>query len=210
MWWSQVRLLPTAPVFISNILEALFNSFILVLISEMGDKSQILSLILTSRYRKPYTVLGAVFVASAFNQMLAVFFGYWVSLQVPEKGLALFVAAVFLAFGFWMLFSNANENEEPEVPKVSSLGLFLTAVLIFSLSEMGDKTQIAASALSAHYQHPVGVWSGSTLGMTLANAAAIFVGHKTFKKISIRKVQRLSAVLFLVFAAIVLWGALAQ
>ncbi|HRO67596.1 MAG TPA: TMEM165/GDT1 family protein, partial [Pseudobdellovibrionaceae bacterium] len=154
-------------------MEALINSFLLVFAGEIGDKTQLLALILVARYKKPWTNLGAVFVATLLNHALASWIGEWLSSQAAPEALRWGLALTFFVFGVWILFPDKNDGLKNE----SHRGAFVTTLIAFFLAEMGDKTQLATVALGARYASPVLVTVGTTLGMVASNALAIFLGN---------------------------------
>lgn len=176
-------------------MEALFNSFILVFASEMGDKTQLLALILTIRYRKPFTILAGVFVATLLNHALASWAGGWLSEQVSPETLKWSLAIIFFAFAAWILVP----DKEGDVKESSRFGPFLTTAIAFFFAEMGDKTQLATIALGARYDSATMVTIGTTLGMMGSNALAIFFGDKFLQRIPMKWVRLFACVLFVAF-----------
>lgn len=177
-------------------LEALLNSFLLVFAGEMGDKTQLLALVLAARYRKPWTILGAVFVATILNHALASYAGEWLAVMISPTNLKWLLICIFVGFGIWILFP----DKEGEVKDNSRFGAFVTTLIAFFLAEMGDKTQLATIALGARYNDVVSVTIGTTLGMMASNALAIFLGPQLLAKIPMKYVRIFACVLFLIFA----------
>jgi putative Ca2+/H+ antiporter (TMEM165/GDT1 family) len=168
----------------------------------MGDKTQLLSLVLTSKYKKPWTILGGVFVATLLNHGLASWVGHWISLFVSPEALKWTLGLTFFAFAVWILVP----DKENEFEDSGRLGVFVTTVVVFFLAEMGDKTQLATIALGAKYEKTVIVTIGTTLGMMASNALAIFLGPRLLLRIPMKWIRVLSSILFLVFGALVLLG----
>jgi putative Ca2+/H+ antiporter (TMEM165/GDT1 family) len=183
-------------------METFFNSFLLVFSGEMGDKTQLLSLVLASKYRKPWTILSGVFVATLLNHGLASWVGLWISLLVSPEVLRWTLGLTFFVFAVWILVP----DKESEFQESGGLSVFLTTVVVFFLAEMGDKTQLATIALGAKYASTLTVIIGTTLGMMAANALAIFLGPRLLLKIPMKWVRMFSAILFLAFGALVLIG----
>lgn len=182
-------------------MDALLNSFLLVFIGEMGDKTQLLALILVARYRKPWVILSAVFVATLLNHALASWAGAWVSAQVDPRAMSWILAGSFFVFAAWILVP----DKEGEVKKNGRFGAFLTTLGLFFMAEMGDKTQLATIALGAQYGNAVLVTLGSTLGMMGSNALAIFFGDRLLSKIPMKWVRIFASFLFVLFALGILW-----
>ncbi len=183
-------------------MEALWNSFVLIFIGEMGDKTQLLSLVLIARYKRPWTILFGVFIATLLNHALATWAGSWVASWVAPQTLSWILAMTFFAFGLWILIP----DKEGEVRTSSSHGVLLTTVVAFFLAEMGDKTQLATIALGARYPSATLVTLGSTLGMLASNALAIFLGERLLKRIAMKWVRLFACVLFMLFGVAILFG----
>ncbi len=185
-------------------LRTVASSFLLVAASEMGDKTQLLALTLASRYRRPWTVMAGILVATVANHALASSVGAWISEHVPQRALALALAATFVAFGVWTLRPDTlEESRGPE-----RLGAFLTTAVLFFLAEMGDKTQLATVALAARYDSVVRVTVGTTLGMLAADGLAVVLGERLAARVSSRRIRWGAAALFFLFGALSLWAAL--
>ena len=181
-------------------MQALLQSFFLVLASEMGDKTQLLALVLAARYRKPWTVMAGILVATLLNHGLASWSGKWLaSLLAPER-LAQVLAFTFFAFAAWILVPDKDE----ELKEHGRFGAFLTTTFTFFLAEMGDKTQLATDALGARFHDPWLVTLGTTLGMLVADGLAVFFGENLTKRISMQWIRRLAAALFALFGVLVL------
>jgi len=176
-------------------LETLLNSFLLVFAGEMGDKTQLLALVLTARFKKPWAILAGVFVATLLNHALASWAGGWIATLFSPVTLKWLLAATFFIFAFWILIP----DKEEELKETARFGAFATTVVAFFLAEMGDKTQLATIALGARYSNIWLVTAGTTLGMLASNALAIFLGEKLLRRIPMRWVRIFSCVLFLSF-----------
>ncbi len=181
-------------------MEALINSFLLVFVGEMGDKTQLLSLILAARYKKPWTILAGVTLATLLNHALASWAGGFVAGLISPVVLKWSLAFLFFAFAFWLLIP----DKEGEIKTGSRYGAFLTTVIAFFIAEMGDKTQLATIALGARYSDALIVTLGTTLGMIASNALAIFLGPKLMAKIPMRWVRIFACVLFVLFGVAIL------
>jgi putative Ca2+/H+ antiporter (TMEM165/GDT1 family) len=181
-------------------MEALFSSFLLVFVSEMGDKTQLLALLLTTRYRKPWMIFAGVLVATLLNHALAASIGGWVAGILPPLALKWILTLTFAGFAFWILVP----DKEGEIIPAARFGVFLTTVVSFFLAEMGDKTQLATVALGARYASAALVTLGTTLGMLAANALAIFLGRKILARLPMRWVRIGACGLFLL-SGLALW-----
>ena len=184
-------------------MEAILGSFIVVALSEMGDKTQLLAFSLASRYRRPWVVMAGILVATVANHALASSVGAWVSAQVSPRILAGFLAATFVAFALWTLRPDTLD----EARRVDRFGPFLTTAVLFFLAEMGDKTQLATIALAARYRSLVLVTAGTTLGMLASDGLAVFLGERLSRRIPMRVVRVAAAAAFLGFGAASAWAA---
>jgi putative Ca2+/H+ antiporter (TMEM165/GDT1 family) len=184
-------------------MESIVGSFLLVAVSEMGDKTQLLAFSLASRYRRPWVVMAGILVATVANHALAASLGSWVSAHVPPRVMAGVLAATFIGFGAWTLVPDRlEESREP-----SGLGPFVTTTILFFLAEMGDKTQLATVALAARYRSITMVTIGTTLGMLAADGLAVFLGERLAKRVQMRWIRVGAASLFFAFGLVSAWAA---
>ena len=181
-------------------MEAILNSFLLVFAGEMGDKTQLLALVLAARYKKPWTILLGVFIATILNHAFASWAGSFVAAFFDARSLTIALALTFFAFAGWILIP----DKEGELSSESRFGPLMTTVISFFLAEMGDKTQLATVALGARYSSIAAVTIGSTLGMLASNAMAIFLGDRLLAKIPMKQVRLFASVLFAVFGIVLL------
>lgn len=161
----------------------------------MGDKTQLLALILAARFKKPWTILFGVLIATLLNHALAAYAGGWVSSLVSPHALKWTLAIIFFAFAAWILVP----DKEEELKSESKYGALITTIVAFFIAEMGDKTQLATIALGARYADTMLVTIGTTIGMMGSNALAIFLGDKLLKKIPMQRVRISACVLFIAF-----------
>jgi len=185
-------------------MEAFLVSTGIVALAEMGDKTQLLSLVLAARFRKPWPIALGIFVATVVNHGLAGAVGAWVNAFIGPDVMRWILGLSFIAMAVWMLIPDKLEDEA--VKSFSRWGVFGTTVVAFFLAEMGDKTQIATVMLAAQYNAYLWVVLGTTLGMMLANAPVVWLGDKLVKKVPIRLVHVISAVIFLVLGLVALFA----
>ena len=188
-------------------MEAFFIATGVVALAEMGDKTQLLALILAARFRKPWPIVTGIFAATILNHALAGAVGNWVTHFLGPEVLRWILGGSFIAMALWMLIP--DKIDDGDVPKSSKFGVFGTTLLAFFLAEMGDKTQIATVMLAARYVDAyVWVVMGTTLGMMLANAPVVWLGDRIVKRVPIRLVHGISAAIFLVLGVVALigWG----
>lgn len=186
-------------------MEAFLVSTGIVALAEMGDKTQLLALILAVRFRKPWPIVLGILVATLANHAMAGAVGAWVTTVMGPEMLRWVLGASFLAMAVWMLIPDKMEDEG-ETGQAPRLGVFGTTVLAFFLAEMGDKTQIATVMLAAQYQAIVWVVAGTTLGMMLANAPVVWLGERMTRRVPIRLVHLVSALIFAVIGLVTLIG----
>jgi Ca2+/H+ antiporter, TMEM165/GDT1 family len=178
-------------------MEAFLVSTGIVALAEMGDKTQLLALVLAARFKKPWPIVLGIFVATIANHAMAGALGAWVNAQVSPQTLRWILAASFLLMAVWMLIPDKLDDQDARPnPR---LGVFGTTVIVFFLAEMGDKTQIATVMLAARYEAYASVVAGTTLGMMVANAPVVWLGERITRLVPLRIVHVVSA---LVFAAL--------
>ena len=187
-------------------MQAFLVSTGIVALAEMGDKTQLLSLVLAARYRKPWPIAIGILVATLANHALAGAAGAWVTTVLGPQVLRWVLGASFIAMALWMLIP--DKLDEGEGDKAPRLGVFGTTVIAFFLAEMGDKTQVATVMLAAQYKAWFWVVAGTTLGMMLANAPVVWFGDRLTRRVPIRVVHLVSALIFgaLGAAALAGWG----
>ncbi len=186
------------------VMEAFLISTGIVALAEMGDKTQLLSLVLAARFRKPWPIVLGILVATLANHALAGAVGSWVTTVLGPDVLRWVLGLSFIAMAVWMLIPDRLDDDEgDEAPR---MGVFMTTVVAFFLAEMGDKTQIATVMLAAQYHAWAWVVAGTTLGMMLANAPVVWLGDAITRLVPIRLVHVVSAVIFAVLGALALLG----
>ena len=187
-------------------MEAFLVSTGIVALAEMGDKTQLLALILAVRYRKPWPIVLGILVATLANHAMAGALGAWVTTVLGPDVLRWVLGGSFIAMAVWMLIP--DKIDEGDTPTAPRFGVFGTTVVAFFLAEMGDKTQIATVMLAAQYSAYFWVVAGTTLGMMLANAPVVWLGERVTRLVPIRIVHVVSALIFLALgvAALVGWG----
>ena len=176
-------------------MEAFFVSTGIVALAEMGDKTQLLALLLAVKFRQPWPIVLGIFVATLANHALAGAVGAWVTTVLGPDVLRWVLGASFIAMAVWMLIPDKIDHDE--VGKPPRLGVFGTTVVAFFLAEMGDKTQVATVMLAAQYSSTAWVVAGTTLGMMLANVPVVWLGERMTRLVPLRVVHLVSALIFL-------------
>ena len=180
-------------------MEAMFTSTAVVALAEIGDKTQLLAILLATRFNRPWPIILGILVATLANHALAALLGAQTAAFLDSPIFRYAVGASFVAMAAWTLIPDKLDDEQAPRPR---FGAFLTTLVAFFLVEMGDKTQIATIALGAQYHDVVAVAAGTTLGMMIANVPAIFLGHELLKRVDLARVRMVAAAMFL---AIGLW-----
>ena len=187
-------------------MEAFLISTGIVALAEMGDKTQLLSLVLAARFRKPWPIVLGIFVATLANHALAGAVGSWVTTVLGPDVLRWVLGASFIAMAVWMLIP--DKLDDGDTPSgTSQWGVFGTTLIAFFLAEMGDKTQVATVALAAQYQAFYSVVAGTTLGMMIANVPAVILGDRIATRMPVRLVHTIAAVIFAALGVATLAGA---
>ncbi len=185
-------------------MEAFLVSTGVVALAEMGDKTQLLALVLAARFRKPVPIVLGILAATLATHTLAGAAGAWLAAALGPSVLRWILGASFIAMAIWTLIPDTYEAKEESAPR---FGAFATTVVAFFLLEMGDKTQIATAALAAKYPSLLGVVAGTTCGMLLADVPAVVLGEVAAKKLPMRLVHGIAALIFAVLGVSVLLGA---
>ena len=187
--------------------QAFIVSTSVVALAEMGDKTQLLSLILAARYRKPMPIVLGILVATLLNHAMAGALGAWLSSLMRPEVLNWVMAAAFIAMGLWILVPDKLDEDDVAVPK-QQMGVFFATVVAFFLAEMGDKTQFATIALAAQYSDVFSVVLGTTLGMMMANAPAVYLGNRFAQRLPTKIIHMIAAIIFIaigVLTAVKAW-----
>ena len=156
-------------------LESLFVPTLIVALAEIGDKTQLLALLLAARFRRPWPIIWGMVVATLANHLAAGAVGNWVAGLLSPALLSWILAASFIAVALWTLIPDKLEDDESS--SLKRYGPFLTTLIAFFLAEMGDKTQVATVMLAAQYPHFIMVVLGTTLGMLIANVPVVLAGN---------------------------------
>jgi putative Ca2+/H+ antiporter (TMEM165/GDT1 family) len=185
-------------------MEAFLVSTGIVALAEMGDKTQLLALILAVRFRKPWPIVLGILVATLANHGLAGAAGAWVTTVLGPDVLRWVLGVSFIAMAAWMLIPDKMDDDDTGA--APRFGVFGTTVIAFFLAEMGDKTQIATVMLAAQYHAYFLVVAGTTLGMMLANAPVVWLGERMTRLVPLRIVHIVSALIFLGLGLFALLG----
>lgn len=183
-------------------MEAFLISTGVVALAEIGDKTQLLALVLAAKYRRPVPIILGILIATLLNHALAGVIGAWLAALISPTVMRWVLGVSFIAMAIWTLipdkYAEASEQRRPR------FGILGTTLLAFFLLEMGDKTQIATVALAAKYSSLTGVVAGTTLGMLLANVPAVLLGEVAARKLPMRLVHSVAAGIFLLLGLLIL------
>ena len=177
-------------------MDAFLASTVAVAIAEIGDKTQLLAMLLATRFRKPVPIILGILVATLANHFLAALVGHSIAGVLTQPWFRYAVAASFIAMAAWTLIPDKIDEDAP-LKAPSRAGVFLTTLVAFFLVEMGDKTQVATVALGAQFDNLLAVTAGTTLGMMIANVPAVLFGEALARKVPMRALQLAAALLFL-------------
>ncbi len=175
-------------------LESFAVSTGIVALAEIGDKTQLLALVLAARFRRPWPIIWGIVIATLANHFAAGAVGHWVAGLFSQTTLSWILAASFAAVAIWTLIPDKLDDDEES--KLKRYGPFVTTLIAFFLAEMGDKTQIATVMLAAQYQQLSMVVAGTTLGMLIANVPVVLAGHFAADRLPMTLIHRLAALCF--------------
>ena len=180
---------------------ALLTSTVAVAIAEIGDKTQLLSLLLAARFANKKALVLGIFVATLVNHAASAWLGAWLGetlhLWLNGTWAPWILASSFIAMAMWVLIP---DKESELRPSRHAWGAFLTTFVLFFVAEIGDKTQVATVLLAAEFQHILWVTIGTTLGMLIANVPVIYFGQKLMRCLPLNAARYLTSLLFLAFA----------
>jgi putative Ca2+/H+ antiporter (TMEM165/GDT1 family) len=185
-------------------MEAFLVSALAVTVGEIGDKTQLLALLLAARYKKPAPIILGILIATLANHALAGLIGSWVASHIPADWLRWGLGLSFIAIAAWTLKPDDMDDEGIQDGRY---GVFLLTCVTFFLAEMGDKTQLATVALAAKYDALISVIAGTTLGMLIADVPAVFLGKVASPNFPFKLVRWIAATVFAVLGCLVLAGA---
>lgn len=187
LWLNIIILIPNEHV------ERFSNFTTTVALAEIGDKTQLLSLLLASRYRKPLPIIAAIFFATIANHALAAWLGVVVADYLSPEVLKWVLVVSFIAMAGWILIPDKLDDDE----QISNRGPFVASFIAFFIAEIGDKTQIATSILGAQYSDAL-TWVilGTTIGMLLANVPVVIIGKLSADKMPLDLIRKITALLF--------------
>jgi len=174
-------------------MEAFLVSLASIATAEMGDRTQLLALVLAARYRKPWPIIAGVVCATLANHAVAGLVGSLVGRQLRPALLDAVVGVSMIAMALWTL---KPDRLDEQATTNTNAGAFVATLVAFFLAEIGDKTQIATMALAAAYPNLIAVIGGTTCGMLLANVPVIFLGNAFAQRLPLRAIHYTASALF--------------
>jgi len=186
-------------------MDAFISSFSAVALAEIGDKTQLLSLFLTARFRSRTAIIAGILLATLLNHAASAWFGAWVAQFIPQGWHAWLLGGSFILVALWLLIPDKDDSDNNSVLKY---GAFVASTVLFFLAEIGDKTQIATVLLAATYDATSLVIVGTTLGMLAANVPVVYAGRWLLEKISMDWARRIACAVFVLIGVltIVMYG----
>lgn len=184
-------------------IEAFLWSTGVVALGEMGDKTQLLALVLAARFKRPWPIVAGIAVATLANHALAAAVGHWIALQLGATALRWAVGVGFIAMAAWMLVPDRLDGDDA-VARGGHWGVFVTTVVAFFLAEMGDKTQLATVALAARFADLGSVVAGTTAGLLLADAPVVWLGDAMSRRLPMKGLHRVAALIMALLGVLAL------
>lgn len=174
-------------------METFLTSTVTVALAEMGDKTQLLSLLLAARFSNKLAIVAGILVATILNHVVSAWFGTWLSQFLLGTTGSIVLSLSFIAMALWLLIP---DKEDEDAVKYTQYGAFIVSTVLFFLAEIGDKTQVATVALAANYQSVLLVTVGTTLGMLAANVPVVYAGNAIMKRIPLHYTRAVAAGIF--------------
>lgn len=184
-------------------MEAFLSSTLAVALAEIGDKTQLLSLFLVTRFRNRGAIVAGILVATLVNHGLSAWLGTLLGQWTPGAWARWIIGGSFIAVGLWMLIPDKDDSGPS---RFESMGAFAATLILFFIAEIGDKTQIATVLLAAQYQSTLWVTLGTTLGMLIANVPVILAGNWLMQRLPVRTAHIVACVLFIGFGVWTITG----
>ncbi len=188
-------------------LEAFVVSTGAVALGEMGDKTQLIAMLMAARYRRPWTIIAAIFAATLVTHTVAAALGAWLTAQLDPTWLRWGLGLGFIAVALWMLVPEDDADAAPaERKNLGGWGLFGLTMILFFAAELGDKSQVATLMLAARFESLIAVIAGAALGEMLAIVPAVLLGQKLLGRVPLRWVHGIAAAVFAALGVAVLSG----
>ncbi len=174
-------------------MESFLTSTLTVTLAEIGDKTQLLSLVLAVRFKNKWAIIGGILAATMLNHGISAWLGNWIAQFLQSDLGQIMIGASFIALSGWLLIPDTDEDIDENF---ANLGAFWVSTILFFLAEIGDKTQISTVLLGAHFESIIWVTIGTTLGMLIANVPVVFAGDYLMKKFPLNIIRVIAAAVF--------------
>ncbi|MFO0351414.1 MAG: TMEM165/GDT1 family protein [Alphaproteobacteria bacterium] len=184
-------------------METFLTSTAVVALAEIGDKTQLLAILLATRFGKPLPIVSGIFAATIANHFLAALLGAQAAAFLDGQWFRTAIGLSFIAMAVWTLVPDRLDDDEGTTHTFAR-SAFMTTLVAFFLVEMGDKTQIATVALASRFGDALLVTLATTIGMMIANVPAVFLGNALLRRIPLATVRLVAAGLFLLIGVAVL------
>jgi Ca2+/H+ antiporter, TMEM165/GDT1 family len=194
------------PLGLGSLMESFLVSLSTVAIAEMGDRTQLLALVLAAHYRRPWPIVAGILCATLASHALAGFIGAHLGHYLTPGRVDAVVGVSMIVMALWTLKPDSLDEQGAEPRRANA---FIATSIAFFIAEIGDKTQIATMALAAAYQNLAAVVAGTTLGMLVANVPVVFLGHAFSSRLPLKAIHLGASLLFLALGALFLWRAFA-
>lgn len=185
-------------------MQELLSSTLIVALAEMGDKTQLLALLLAARFKKPIPIILAILAATLINHGVSAALGQWITAVLNPLWFVWGLSIGFIAMAAWMLVPDQLDDETESINRWQKYGVFGATFILFFIAEIGDKTQIATVALAAKYDSIFLVTVGTTIGMLIANVPAVLIGDRFASRLPIALIHKIGALIFLVLGVMTL------
>jgi Ca2+/H+ antiporter, TMEM165/GDT1 family len=186
-------------------MEAFLVSITTISVAEIGDRTQLLSLVLAARYRRPWPIIAGILCATLANHAVAGAVGVWFGSLLKPRTLDIVVGISLIAMAIWTL---KPDKLDEDASTASAMGAFFAALTSFFIAEIGDKTQIATLALAAAYPNLLAVVAGTTAGMMIANVPVVFLGKAFANRLPLKAIHYGASILFVILGVVFLVRAL--
>ena len=181
------------------------SSTLAVALAEIGDKTQLLSLLLVARFRNRGAIIAGILLATLLNHGVSAWLGDWLGQSLSQwwqsDTLDIVLAASFLLMAVWILIPDKEDDGDS---RFQQYGAFIATTVLFFLAEIGDKTQVATVLLAAEYQSLLWVTLGTTLGMLIANVPIVIWGQTLMQRLPLALARKATAAVFVVLAVLAL------
>jgi Ca2+/H+ antiporter, TMEM165/GDT1 family len=168
--------------------------FAVIFVAELGDKSQLMAMLFATRYH-PAPVLAGICIATTAVHAVSVGIGHGLGAVLPTSWITVVAGLAFLGFAAWTLRGDVLHDSDRARTRRTGRSAVIAVTSAFFLAELGDKTMLATVTLATQHQW-FGIWVGSTVGMVIADAIAIAVGHHLAVRLPERVIRHSAAALF--------------